>query len=156
MRKILILMMSLVLVFSFFGCGSEQENENADEPTIKEILEEQYGLVGGKPVRNDKTGNWYIETISNSNANDPMEWAETYYNEYGKPGAVLFVVNFANNTTTMLRNDSQDGLQLLVEQHEYVDGEEHDANILPSGEVLSSKYLSYNDEGKLEVLDLDN
>ena len=100
-------------------------------------------------VRNDKTGNWRYSAFSESGL-DISEYALSYYNEYFESDSEIHaVVNFADKTTTRISYTSG---MLFVTVLEYVDGEEHDAALLFSGDVISD-YIVYTDNGDIEALD---
>lgn len=100
-------------------------------------------------VRNDKTGNWRYSAFSESGL-DISEYALSYYNEYFESdNEIHAVVNFADKTTTRISYTSE---MLFVTVLEYVDGEEHDAALLFSGDVIGD-YIVYTDNGDIEALD---
>lgn len=97
-------------------------------------------------VRNDKTGNWRYSGFSESRV-DISEYALSYYNEYFESDKEIHaVINFANKTTTRI---SCFGEMLFVTVLKYVEKEEHDANIMFSGEVIKD-YIVYTDNGDIE------
>lgn len=171
MKKILALIAVAIMIVSFTACGDssvdeetndvavseESVNEDSDASTndISKQLEEKYGMTGGRDVRNDTTGGWTIDVISSSEANDPSKWAVDYVNAFWEEGnTVKWIVNFANNTTTSINNYSGDKLNIIVTQREYVDGEEHDANVLGGGMELQSWNIYYDDNNKLVIDDI--
>lgn len=98
-------------------------------------------------VRNDSTGNWKISTIA-ENINIE-EYALSYYKrKFHSDDEVHGIVNFNYKTTTCITTD---GYILYVDVHEYVDGEEHDANLLFSG-MLLKQYFVYLDNGDIEEI----
>ena len=98
-------------------------------------------------VRNDVTGNWKLARTSD--VFNIEEYALDYYNTYfNDDNEIHAVVNFTNNTTT---NISYMFGILDVAIHEYVDKEEHDANILFSGDVIEEYYV-YIDNGDIEKI----
>lgn len=101
-------------------------------------------------VPNDKTGNWRYSAYSESDL-DISEYALSYYDEYFTSDKEIHaVVNFAAKTTTKI--SCSDGM-LFVTVHKYVDGEEHDADLMFSGDVISD-YIVYADNGDIESLDM--
>lgn len=98
-------------------------------------------------VRNDVTGNWRISTIA---ANVKMQkYALSYYKtKFRDDEEIHGIVNFNYNTTTKI---SVMGNMLDVTVHEYVKGEEHDADLLFSGMVLE-EYHVYMDNGDIEKI----
>ncbi|MGN0162700.1 MAG: hypothetical protein ACI4EA_03830 [Candidatus Ornithomonoglobus sp.] len=96
-------------------------------------------------VRNDKTGHWKISSIASNIQFE--EYAASYYDRYFTDDKQIhFIVNFALKTTSVV---SCFGNILDVTVHEYIDGEEHDANILGGGTVLA-EYFVYLDNGDIE------
>lgn len=105
------------------------------------------GAFSANKVRNDTTGNWRISTIA-ANINIE-EYALSYYKwEFHSDDEVHGIVNFNYKTTTCITTD---GNILYVDVHEYVDGEEHDANLLFSG-MLLKQYFVYLDNGDIEEI----
>ena len=91
-----------------------------------------YFVSFNRYVNNDKTGNWRVAQFAE--AIDFTEYALSYYQEFFESDSeVHFVINRTYGTTTRLNAAS--GF-LFVSTYENVDGEEHDANKLPSGMLL--------------------
>ncbi len=106
------------------------------------------GTFAANSVRNDSTGKWRVSTIS---ANVQMvEYAKSYYQwKFTGDDQIHCIVNFYNNTTTKIQYISGN---LYVTVHDYVKGEEHDANLMFSGTVLQD-YIVYLDNGDIEKLE---
>lgn len=86
-------------------------------------------------VRNDVTGKWRYSTTSSSNV--PADYAVEYYNEmFSSDDEVHGIWNATLGTMTRL---NVFGNLLYVDTLEYVDGEEHDANLMFSGALLDNK-----------------
>jgi len=69
----------------------------------------------------------------------PSEWAKQYYDGYFESDdEVHAVVNFTLNTTNAVRVE---GDQIVIDVHDYVKGEEHDANLLFTGELLDTQMV---------------
>lgn len=103
------------------------------------------GSFQANKVRNDVTGNWRISTIAASVK--MQKYALNYYKaKFRDDKEIHGIVNFNYNTTTKI---SVMGNMLDVTVHEYVKGEEHDANLLFSGMVLEEYYV-YLDNGDIE------
>lgn len=101
-----------------------------------------------KSVINDVTGNWRYATIADNI--DIEEYALSYYKNYfGADNEVHAIINFTRNTTTRL---NYSGGVITVTILDYVDGEEHDAKQLFSGEVLGTYYV-YTDNGDIEKVE---
>ena len=119
MRKIFILLTASLLILG--ACGSDE--------------------VIGSPtdVRNDVTGKWKKATTSENI--DITEHALDYANKHMENGDTHFIINFTNNTTSIL---NLSGDMLFVSVHERVDKEEHDAKTIGSGTLLK-EYVIYSD-----------
>lgn len=88
-------------------------------------------------VRNDVTGNWRRSTTSDSFA--PADYALEYYQEmFSSDDEIHSVWNATLNTTTRI---TASGGLLFVDTFEYVDGEEHDAKSMFSGQLLDSRII---------------
>lgn len=136
MKRTLCILLSL-LTLLLAACGSSEPKSAFDE----------YGLTLSKTVRNDKTGNWRIAKTASSLV--IADHAVEYYNEFFEDDSEIhFVINFTTKTTTRITSD---GTNLYVTVFEYVDGEEHDANILPSGQILA-EYIVDIKTGNRETL----
>ena len=97
-------------------------------------------------VYGDVTGNWRYSGFSESGI-DITEYALDYYNKYFESDKEIHaVVNFANKTTTQISFSMG---MLFVTVREYVDGEEHDAKLTFSGNVLQD-FIVYTDNGDIE------
>lgn len=167
---------SIIVVLIIGGIGSalgEDENAKpsdaktasattaAKETTKKSEVPAREGSVGKSSkdistlaesfnvlnVRNDTTGNWRYITIAEST--DFLEYALSYYENHFKDDKEIHaIVNFTNKTTTKI---SCLGDRLSVTIYEYVDGEEHDANLMYSGMVYAD-YFIYIDNGDIEKI----
>lgn len=125
-----------------------EESGEVDKKALAKELKEKYDLKGGSSVRNDATDSWTIESIANADAIDPTVWAYDYVQAYWEKGIkVMWVVNFANNTTTSINTD--DGSMIFITQHDYVEDEEHDAKALGAGTVLGDWVMYHDDNGEL-------
>ncbi len=87
-------------------------------------------------VRGDVTGNWYVCAIADSNPVD--QYALDYYNAFFESDSeILGVWNATLNTMTKI---AVVGGELNATTHEYVKGEEHDADLMYSGMVLTDNF----------------
>lgn len=134
---------------------SEKSNKAVEHRTGDEIIgisdksitDDDIYVLFEDSVRNDTTGKWRLARFSESI--DISEYALSYYKEYFKSDDEIHaVINFATKTTTNI--SCMNGL-LFVTTYEYVDKEEHDANKLFSGQMLSS-YIIYLDNGDIEKI----
>lgn len=97
-------------------------------------------------VRNDATGKWRRSATSDSFV--PADYAYEYYNEmFSSDDEVHSIWNATLKTNTRLTVAF--GI-LYVDTLEYVDGEEHDANIMFSGNVLDSKMIDIETGEQIE------
>ena len=123
---------------------SEQKEDAAAD------AEDQTSAIDGikftvSDVRNDKTGNWRISLIAENI--EMQNCALDYYKHYFKDDKEIHaIVNFNYNTTTKI---SVVGNKLDVSVFEYVKKEEHDANLLFSGQLLK-EYLVDKETGAVE------
>ena len=110
------------------GCGGSNPKKEAQEALKKNIS--LTWLTSS--VKNDTTGKWRVaECLTDQ---QPNEWAKQYYDGYFESDdEVHAVVNFTLNTTNAVKVQSE---ELWIETHDYVKGEEHDANKLFSGTLL--------------------
>ena len=139
------------MVMNALGLGSK--TKKADEPatSVAESVEPEWQGedLQIREVRNDSTGKWRVAVLSSPDPQD--QYAYEYYQRYmkGEDFDNLFIINFTLGTTTQI-NASADPIVVTV--HEYVDGEEHDADLLNSGmDLEQTQYLS-KESG--EVLDI--
>ena len=100
------------------GCGGSDPKKEAQEALKKNIS--LTWLTSS--VKNDTTGKWRVaECLTDQ---QPNEWAKQYYDGYFESDdEVHAVVNFTLNTTNAVRVE---GDQIVIDVHDYVQGEEHD------------------------------
>ena len=127
---------------------SEDTSEQKEDAAAD--AEDQTSAIDGikftvSDVRNDKTGNWRISLIAENI--EMQNCALDYYKHYFKDDKEIHaIVNFNYNTTTKI---SVVGNKLDVSVFEYVKKEEHDANLLFSGQLLK-EYLVDKGTGAVE------
>lgn len=95
-------------------------------------------------VRNDVTGDWKCAVFAESGIN-VAEYAVSYYDKYmsGSDTEIDAVINLSDKTTTkIVQAIAPEKLALTV--YQYVQGEEHDAKLMFSGQVLA--YYMVNKE----------
>ncbi len=98
-------------------------------------------------VRNDKTGNWRICSITSPI--NMVDYADSYYtSKFKNNQEIHWIVNFTNQTTTCISYFN--GI-LSVDVHAHVSGEEHYADTLGSGTILE-KYYVYTDNKDIEKI----
>ena len=121
----------------------EQIEEQLKEGQIGKNIDD-FNVTYTDSVINDATGKWsYILIAENI---DIREYAWSAFANYAKGNeGVLAVINFTLNTTTCIKDL---GGFLDVSTYEYVKGEEHDANIMYTGQLLSEDFVY--DDGKVE------
>lgn len=169
MKRILVLVIAFVMVFSLCSCGSSPSEKPVStpkptaaptpEPTKspediqKELQAAFKDSIGGsgitfyKSVRNDTTGRWRVAVIYTGE--NMVDHALDYYKAYFTSDDELhFICNLGLKTTTKI---SVVLGKLQVDVREYVDKEEHDAKILNSGTLLTS-YWVYMATGEIEEL----
>lgn len=136
MKKILILLLLFGLI-AFTACGSSGISvDGIDDP------------VSPHAMNDDDTGSWKVVTIAQAGL-EPEDFAAAYYAACFEDGDTAhWIVNFSTNTTTAI---SRVGDQVFVTCHEYVDGEEHSAKEIGTGQ-LYGEWLLDPDTGKMEKL----
>lgn len=129
--------------------NNENEEVNIDEDANEFVIDKEFKKNFGKArkVRNDVTGNWRI--VVTSAKFDVEEMLIPYHDYFMKEDEIHFIVSFATNTTTVIRNS---GGIITSEVHEYVDKEEHDAKTLGRGMVLA-EYMAV--DGVIEQINAD-
>lgn len=116
----------------------EKKNKNSSKNDISFVVSD---------VRNDVTGNWRIAKIAENI--EIQDYALNYYKKYFKnDNEIHAIVNFNYKTTTKI---SVMGNLLDVTIYEYVDKEEHDANLLFSGMLLKEYHVN-KDTGEIEEI----
>lgn len=169
MRKVLSVTMAALMLLSLVACGgADKEPDPTPEPTpaaeptpepTPEPTEEpedstdkdgdgildsgRYTLPSGveinfsPSVRNDVTGKWRLSSTAYSvpTADFAFEYYQMMFSSDDEIHAIW-------NATlgTMTRVSVMSGL-LFVDTMEHVDGEEHDADLLFTGELLESRVL---------------
>ena len=136
MKKILILLLLFGLI-AFTACGSSGISvDGLDDPVTPHAMND------------DDTGSWKVVTIAQSGI-EPEDFAPAYYAACFEDGDTAhWIVNFGTNTTTSI---VRTGDQVFVTCYEYVDGEEHSAKEIGTGQ-LYGEWLLDPDTGKMEKL----
>lgn len=148
-------------IIGSFGSNEKDEDENTSTPPAitqtdldavpDESSEENEKIESGTytlpcgmkiqffdSVRNDVTGNWRRSATSDSFV--PSDYALEYYNEmFSSDDEIHSIWNATLGTNTRI---SVVLGMLYVDTLEYVDGEEHDADIMFSGTLLDSKIIN--------------
>lgn len=128
---------------------SEPEQSEAEDQQEESTLGEM-SVIFSDSVRNDVTGNWRMAKVTGSKSAE--EYAADYYKEYFKAeNEVHIIVNFTLNTTSVLTYGNG---EIYVRIYEYVDGEEHDAKKIPSGESLAEYHINA-DTGEIVIREDD-
>lgn len=98
-------------------------------------------------VKNDVTGNWRYSMTADDI--DTENYALSYYKTYFENDSEIHgIVNFTRKTTSSIRVN---GSILFLDIYDYVDGEEKDAKLMFSGNLLKS-YMIYTDNGDIEQI----
>lgn len=154
----------VVCIISFIAFGitadpvAETNSNQSGESVTWDDVKEKDNIVGvsdkdfsklkkmksGK-VRDDVTGKWRMLVMSGNE--DVLEYLISYEKRNMKEDEVHFIINFTNQTTTVINNSN--GL-LGVDVKEYVSKEEHSAKTIGSGMLLKS-YIIYPD-GDIEEI----
>ena len=127
--------------------GSDTDERPEEEPnnTKKDSQQsnESVSLDFYSSVNNDVTGKWRLAITS---TDYPVKaYLRSYYKNYFKSDDEIHgIINTKDATTTCV---AIRGAYLNVTTHQYVSGEEKDANLLFSGDVISDKWYD-KDTGK--------
>lgn len=137
---IVIIIGLIIIISSFQNSSNKSSNDNSSEISKEDIANtngnsaSDLDITFYKSVRNDKTQKWRYAIFSKQV--DIQEYVISYYKTYFQSDDEIHgIINFSNNTTTKL---STNGSILFCEIHDYVKDEEHDANLMFSGTLLSS------------------
>lgn len=176
-KKPMFLFFCIAIVFALCACSSDTANdrtgtegsslpeESALQPSQNEspeVQDEQGAFEGIKSgsytlpcgmsmqffdsVRNDTTGNWRRAATADSYI--PADYALEYYNEmFSSDNEIHSIWNATLETNTRISVASG---MLFVDTFEYVKGEEHDAKIMFSGQLLDSKIIDIETGEEIE------
>lgn len=162
--------LALVMSFALIGCGSSTVTSSpepvasietsvevsVDEPSPEEIKKElkktvksDHHLVWMGDVRNDNTGRWKLSEYSGSESLETF--AADYYSAFfDSDDEIHAVINMATSVTG--RISVIDSNTLDVTLFDYVEDEEHDANALFGGTLLSQYWVTIS-TGEIELLE---
>ncbi|MCR5142556.1 MAG: DUF1795 domain-containing protein [Ruminococcus sp.] len=173
MRNIVSAMLAAVMLMSVTACGSkdskesskaetttaagttsatkaeeQQTNTESDQKNIiatssKDISDIDVSFLDS--VTNDVTGNWQC-LIINSKI-DFFDYALSIYNTYYEESKVLIVEDIPDEKSVNFSQIDSNTVEFVI--HEYVDGEEKDANSMVAGSVIGQYWL-YLDSGEIE------
>ena len=136
------------------------ETSQADEPAPDTVEDNQeqteypkevndISVTFYKTVRNDSTGNWRLAVIYDGS--DLNSYVGDFYKAYVKDDSEVFgIVNLGLKTSTRVSRVMDNWLDVSV--MEYQDGEEHDANLLFSGDELSHYWIDM-ETGEIDTLE---
>lgn len=123
MKKIIVSLVVLIVVF-LVGCGGNSKKEKTDPLGFQVDFSDSF--------RNDTTGNWRKALIAEDK--EIQDYALDYYKNYFKSDNEIHIIyNFTLNTVNRLAL-SGDALDISVT--DYIKGEEHDASLACSGNLL--------------------
>ena len=145
MKKVTSIILVLTIILCFTACGGqEKKEETKPNRTVEKPL---HGIkFDVKDVPGDVTGNWRVAIIKTwqfSGENDGLEYYKTYFKSDDE---IHFVINQASWRT--IQYIVMPGVLDMTEK-KYVDGEEKDADLLGSGEVVREYHIDM-DTGKAE------
>ena len=121
---------------------AETSSVEATEPseisveTLRDDLKSKYDITAPSHIVNDTLNKGFLERVSNSTP--PYEYACDYAKAYINDGEIHFIVNYSLKTTTKIT--VANGI-VTVSTYEYVDDEEHDVDVIPSGMKLKDQYF---------------
>ena len=170
MKKTLSMLVALVITLSMVACGSSDKNTDsasqnsnsnsftsttttttttrpATTTTTKKASKfDDYVL--NESIRNDTTGSW--KSVLVAEKLDVVKNAVDLYDYYFDDNkTILAVINMSTKTTAKISVLYDGTLDITI--YDYVDGEEHDANLMFSGNVLSEYWVTIKD-GKAEKI----
>ncbi|MBC8574429.1 hypothetical protein [Jingyaoa shaoxingensis] len=148
----------IIIIGVAYGSTGKDDNDNK-ETEINSTTEAQTNIPQTESeaedslsfnvmkVPNDVTGNWRVATMAENV--EAQNIALDYYKKYfGNDDEIHAIVNFNYKTTTKI---SVMGDLLDVSVYEYVDKEEHDANLLFSGMLLKEYHVN-KETGAIEEI----
>ena len=101
-------------------------------------------------VKNDVTGNWRLAKVNTDST--PLEYALEYYNNYFESNNEIHaIINYDSNTT--VRIQVLLSTLLSVTELKHIEGEENDAKLLFSGDVIEDYVISIETG---EIVDLSD
>lgn len=125
-------------------------DSDAQQDEKREALNKSLGgsVLFYDNVRNDVTGKW--RTLVFYSSENIVDHAVEYYEAYfSSDDEVHMAVNLGLKTTSVMTVGIK-GI-MFVDVHEYIDGEEHDANDLAGGDLLK-QYMIDLETGEIEDL----
>ncbi len=148
-KQIISIFLCFSMALIFTGCGSSNETSEtvidpesvSDNSPIKSGTYEIDGIsvTYYDNVQNDVTGNWRLGVIYDNS--DLNSYVVDYYNYFCQDDSEVHgIVNLELNTTTLISRVMSDTLDISIT--EYLDGEEHDAKLLYSGNVLEHYWIN--------------
>lgn len=100
-------------------------------------------------IENDATGNWRLAIIDDTS--DLKNYVGDFYKKFVTNNSeILGIVNLGLKTTTRISMIMPGTLDITI--MEYINGEEHDANILYSGKMLDHFWFNI-ETGEVDSLD---
>lgn len=137
MKKIIVLLLLVVSVLSFSGCGDSGYSVDGIDCSVNPVS-----------MVDDSTGGWKVVTIAQSGIS-AEDYAYNYYKTCFEAGDTIhWIVNFSTNTTSSI---SVIGSDVYVGVREYVDDEEHSAKDIGSG-MLYGEWLMDPETGAMEKI----
>lgn len=121
-------------------------------PAQQQFFDDTRNGIYDFDVRHDVTGKWRMYRYSSVDV-AAQDVAERYYHAFFQADdEIHFLINFAKMTTTRIVYAVG---SLYVDTFTYFESEEHDANIMPGGELISSVILDVepNDYGTAEEVE---
>lgn len=115
---------------------------------LKDVLNQNENLTWFGSVRNDTTGKWRLSEYASGDSQE--SFAADYYKAFFENNDEIHaVINMSLRTTARLQMINKNTIDVTI--MEYVEDEEHDANVLFGGTLLK-EYWVYLDTGNIEQI----
>lgn len=143
---------SIVDALSSDSSPENTESLETEPEPFPETINDNIRVFFETSVREDVTGNWRLARVATEKQIET--YALEYYTSYFQSDDEIHaIINSTLNTTNKLTKTSPDILDVVV--YDYVDKEEHDANILFSGTVLANYQINIS-TGEINQIPLNS
>ena len=126
----------------------EETTANDEKAELKNALKDKESLEWFGDVRNDKTGNWRLAQYSSADSLETFA-ADYYHAFFESDDEIHAVINRSLNVTGRVSVIMDDTLDITL--FDYVDKEEHDADMLFTGTLLKEYWVTIS-TGEIEEI----